>query len=336
MSGSRERTSVGHASVAVIGAGVAGLAAALALTERGARVRVYERAAALGEGACSWQAGGMLAPWCERDGAGPELTAQGEEALAWWPRHHPATVQRGTLAVAHARDRGELEKLARRSGAGQWLDGEGIAALEPALAGRFEHGLWFAREAHLDPREALHSLAAALGARGVPIQFHAEVDATDLVADTVVDCRGLAARDALPDLRGVRGETLVLRTAEVAFQRPLRLLHPRHPLYLVPRADGRLLLGATVMESGHAGPVTARAAMELLNAAWALHPALAEAAIVELGVGVRPALPDHLPCLLTQGRITHFNGLYRHGFLLAPWYAQALARQLFPTQEARA
>lgn len=329
MSGSRE-----HASVAVIGAGVAGLTAGLALAERGVGVRVYERAAALGEGACSWQAGGMLAPWCERDGAGTELTARGEEALAWWTRHHPGTVQRGTLVVAHARDRGELERLARRSGAGQWLDGEGIAALEPALGGRFGHGLWFAREAHLDPREALRSLVAALDTHGVSIQFGADVQAEDLVANAVIDCRGLAARDALPGLRGVRGETLLLHTAEVAFRRPVRLLHPRHPLYLVPRADGRLLLGATVLESDHAGPVTARATMELLNAAWSLHPALAEAAIVELGVGVRPALPDHLPCLRTQGRITRFNGLYRHGFLLAPWYAQTLARQLFPAQEA--
>jgi glycine oxidase len=239
-------------------------------------------------------------------------------------------VQRGTLVVAHTRDRGELEQLARRSAGFQRLDGDGVAALEPALAGRFEAGLWFAQEAHLDPREALPALAGALAARGGTIQFDAQVQVGDLVADAVVDCRGLAARDSWPELRGVRGETLLLQTHELGFGRPIRLLHPRHPLYLVPRSEGRLLLGATVIESDHAGPVTARSALELLNAAWALHPALAEAQILEWGVGVRPALPDHLPQLRMQGRVTHFNGLYRHGFLLAPWYARRLARQWPP------
>lgn len=323
-------------SVAVIGAGVAGLATALELAARGAKVRVYERAARLGEGACSWQAAGMLAPWCEREDAGREVCERGQHALGWWPRHHPATVQRGTLVVAAARDRAELERLARRTDHHQWLDGAGIAALEPALTGRFDAGLWFAQEAHLDPREALPALAAALAARGVTIAFGRAVEPGALCADHIVDCRGLAARDALPALRGVRGETVRLHTREVVFQRPIRLLHPRCPLYVVPRADNQLLLGASAIESAHDGPVTARTAMELLQAACALHPSLGEAAIVELGVGVRPALPDHLPCLLAHGRVVRFNGLYRHGFLLAPFYAQRLAERLLPATEAAA
>ena len=323
-------------SIAVIGAGVAGLAAALELAARGARVRVYERGARLGEGACSWQAAGMLAPWCEREDAGAQVCERGRHALAWWPRHHAGTVQRGTLVVAAPRDRVELDRLARRTDHHQWLDGDGIAALEPALAGRFDVGLWFAQEAHLDPREALPALAAALAAHGVPIAFGREVEPHSLCADRIVDCRGLAARDALPAVRGVRGETVCLHTREVAFRRPVRLLHPRHPLYVVPRLEGQMLLGASAIESDHAGPVSARSVLELLHAACALHPALAEAAIVELGVGVRPALPDHLPCLRMDGRVVRFNGLYRHGFLLAPFYAQRLAKRLLPATEAAA
>jgi len=90
-------------------------------------------------------------------------------------------------------------------------------------------------------------------------------------------------------LRGVRGEMLILRTPDVSLSRPVRLLHPRFPLYAVPRADMQFMIGATMIESQSAGPVTARSMMELLGAAYALHPAFGEAEIVETGVGVRPA-----------------------------------------------
>jgi glycine oxidase len=119
-------------------------------------------------------------------------------------------------------------------------------------------------------------------------------------ADWTIDCRGLAAQDALPDLRGVKGEMLVLYTREIALRRPVRLLHPRHPAYIVPRGDGRFMIGATMIENEEAGRITARAMLELLGAAYCLHPAFAEAEIVETGAGVRPAFPDNLPRLQWQ------------------------------------
>ena len=146
-------------------------------------------------------------------------------------------------------------------------------------------------------------------------------------ADWTIDCRGLAAQDALPDLRGVKGEMLVLRTSEIALRRPVRLLHPRHPAYIVPRGDGRFMIGATMIENEEAGRITARAMLELLGAAYCLHPAFAEAEIVETGAGVRPAFPDNLPKIRRDGRKVYVNGLYRHGFLLAP----ALARRAVQT-----
>jgi glycine oxidase len=121
---------------------------------------------------------------------------------------------------------------------------------------------------------------------------------------------------------------LLLRSRDVHFSRPVRFLHPRIPLYVVPREDGLLMLGATSIESDYDGPVSMRSAMELLHAAYALHPALAEADVVEFGVGVRPAFPDNVPRLLSKDRVVHFNGLYRHGFLLSPWYAEQLAAQI--------
>lgn len=306
--------------VTVIGAGVAGLTCALALAERGCTVEVVERGPALGTTSCSRYAGGMLAPWCERESAEELVVELGREALDYWPKHHAGTARRGSLVLAQRRDEPDLERFARRTRSHRRLDASAIAGLEPDLAGRFAHGLFFPEEAHLDPRAALASLALRLDALGVPVRFDT---AAAEPSGAVLDCRGLAARDRLPDLRGVKGEMLVVRCPDVTLARPVRLLHPRFPLYIVPRADHLFMIGATMIESDERGRVTARSVVELLNAAYALHPAFAEAEIVELGCDARPAFPDNLPRIRRQGQTVLVNGLYRHGFLLAP----ALARR---------
>ena len=314
-------------SVIVIGAGVAGLTCALELAERGLSVAVVERASTLGAASCSWMAGGMLAPWCERATTEPEVMTWGAPSIAWWAERFPGTVHQGSLVVAQPRDLPDLSRFANRTERFEWIDADRVAALEPDLAGRFRRALFFADEAHLDPRRALAALAQALANRGVAIQFGVELSPEAADADIVVDCRGFAARDALPDLRGVRGEMIVVQTHEVHLTRPVRMLHPRLPLYIVPRDDGRFMIGATMIESERRGPVNVRSALELLNAAYALHPAFGEAEIVELGADLRPAFPDNLPHVRREGRVLRANGLFRHGFLLAP----ALARQVAET-----
>lgn len=309
--------------VTILGAGVAGLCAAAELVAAGVAVEVVDHGASAGACGANRHAGGMLAPWCEAADSEPLVAELGREALDWWPRHVPGVQRAGTLAVAAERDRAELERLAARSRRVEWLDADRIAELEPALAGRFRHGLWFADEGHLDPRAVIPALAAGLAARGV--RFRYGTDATDWPDDhgTVLDCRGIGARDRLPELRGVRGEMLLLESADITLSRPVRLVHPRGLVYLVPRGGGRCMLGGTALESGDAGPVSARSAMTLLNGAYALHPAFAEARITGLGAGLRPAFPDNLPRLFRRDGRWHLNGLYRHGFLLAP----AMARQ---------
>ena len=312
-------------SVAVIGAGVVGLACASELLSRGARVVLYERGAGIGVRACSWYAGGMLAPWCEGGSAEEPVVRLGQEAANWWERHAGGVVRQGTLVVAPSRDRAELGSFGRRTSHFEEIDAEAIAALEPDLAGRFSRGLFFGGEAHLDPRKAIAALAERLVAKGAAIHFGSAVEAADLDADIVLDCRGLAARDVLPDLRGVKGEMLLLRSPEISLSRPIRLLHPRIPLYIVPRADGLFMVGATMIESGDRRRISARSMLELLGAAYALHPAFGEAEVVEIGTDARPAFPDNLPRLVRRGRVLHINGLYRHGFLLSPAMARMAA-----------
>jgi glycine oxidase len=107
------------------------------------------------------------------------------------------------------------------------------------------------------------------------------------------------------------------------------MLHPRRPVYVVPRGEGLFMVGATMIENEERARVTARSVVELVNSAFAIHPAFAEAEIVEMGSDLRPAFPDNLPRLIRRGRRVYINGLYRHGFLLAPALARRAVDVLF-------
>lgn len=400
-------------AVTVIGAGVAGLCVATEIRARGGEVRLIDRAGPPGPHGCSWWAGGMLAPFCEGESAEEPVTRLGRQAADWWQRHAGDVTRAGTLVVTPTRDRGELDRFARRTQAHETLGPDRIAELEPDLAGRFARALFFPDEAHLDPRRALAALAERLAGQGVeiaraeapggtaappphpspmkgegapprPYLAVGEKPATDPAATsstttiaasasdtapaashdhgardgapaapqapspplwgragkggdaaagepgiTTIDCRGLAARDALHDLRGVKGEMVVLRAPDIRLSRPVRLLHPRLPLYIVPRGDGVYMLGATVLETAERSRVTARSLLELLSAAYALHPAFGEAEVLEIGVDARPAFPDNLPRVRRTGDTIHANGLFRHGFLLGPALAMQTADWLF-------
>lgn len=307
--------------ITIAGAGVAGLACAYELASRGAEVVIFETGAAPSDNACSWLAGGMLAPYCEGETAEPVVTRLGRDAKAWW-RRITSVEEHGTLVLAPPRDRAELTRFARRTTGHRLLDSAEIAELEPDLSGRYGQALFFEDEAHLDPRRALVDLTAAVQDLGVEIRYETPAPAT-----VDVDCRGMAA--GLSGLRPVRGEMALIEAPEVHISRTLRLLHPRIPVYLVPRGQGLYMIGATMIESSSLRPITVRSALELLGAAFALHPGLGEASLIETGVGLRPAYDNNLPRLSQQGETTHVNGLYRHGFLLAPALAQQLAAQLF-------
>lgn len=302
----------------VIGAGVAGLTVATELVRRGAQVQIFDPAGPPGPHGCSWWAGGMLAPWCEYENAEEPVLRLGQRAIDWWA-DRVGVQRRGTLVVAARRDLPDLRRFARRT-VGFTEVGPEIATLEPDLPG-FAQGLFFEDEAHLNPRAALEALFTALRAQGVA--FHKRAAPEGLT--NVIDCRGLAARDHLTDLRGVKGEMLVIRCPGVTLTRPVRLLHPRIPLYVVPRGDGIYMLGATMIESEDRGRITARSMLELLSAAYALNPAFGEAEVLEIGVDLRPAFPDNLPRIRRRGGTIFANGLYRHGYLLAPALAQGVA-----------
>jgi glycine oxidase len=310
-------------SIAVRGAGVVGLWQAFTLARRGHTVTIHEQTAQPFAGACSIYAGAMLAPRCEEESAEVVIRDFGPHGIALWREIYPGTAVNGSLVVALQRDRAELDRFARMTGGHRRLSAAEIGDLEPGLGDRLAGALFYPEEAHLDPESALRFMLDAVIAAGVAVKFGD--GGMPQGADYVIDCRGLGAKDDLPALRGVRGERIVVRSSEVRLARPVRLLHPRFPLYVVPWGEGLYMLGATVIESEETGPVTLRSALDLLSTAYALDPAFAEAEIVRLGAGARPAFPDNRPRIIPKNGYIYVNGLYRNGFLLAPVLAELVA-----------
>jgi glycine oxidase len=272
----------GESPISVIGAGIAGAWQALLFAKAGRAVTLHERSGPAMTQSTSYWAGGMLAPYCEAEGCEPVIVRLGIRSLALWREHFPQTPFNGSLVVAHARDRGDYERFARLTCGYRRLDAQGIGEIEPSLEGRFREGLFYAGEGHVEPRHVLPQLHARITAAGGRIEFNSEAEPDDI--------------------GGV-------------------VIHPRWPLYIIPRGHNRFMLGATSIESDDNG-VSVRSALELLGAAYSVHPAFAEARIVEFGSGLRPAYPDNLPRIAVNNDKIAVNGLYRHGFLLAPALAE--------------
>ena len=340
--------------IGIAGAGLLGRLLALELSRKGHRVEVFDCARdagpreTSGSEAAAWTAAGMLSPVAELDRGNEDVFRLGLRSCALWPGvaqalGMPGVVHfDGSLLVAHRSDAGAAQRLvgllqakADAQHQPEALSVDALAALEssvhgPALA-------WLLPcEGYVEVHNTLHALHTQAARQGVQWHWgravtHAESGA--LVADErrvfdhVFDVRGLGARPQLP-VRGVRGEIFLLHAPEVSLSRPLRLMHPRHSVYIVPRPDRYFVVGASEIESEDRSSVSLRSTLELLSAVHSAIPALAEARVVHTESNLRPALPDNLPLLQHSGACTRINGLYRHGWLLAPALVEQAVEEL--------
>ena len=327
--------------IAIVGGGLLGRLLAWRASTAGLRVALHDAASSQGEGSAAWVAAGMITPSAEAVDADPEIVAMGRRSLSLWPQwlaELPEPVfyrDDGTLLLWHREDAGEAHRferlLATRDAEAHLVhvDPARLNELEPALDSRFQQSLYLPGEAQIDNRALLKTLALALQEAGVQCHWRTFVAGDALpAAGIVVDCRGMGARRDLSQLRGVRGEIVRLDAPDVELRHMLRLLHPRFSVYVVPRAENKLVVGATSVESDDRSPMSVRSALELLTSAYSILPALAEARIQEFDTQVRPTLPDNRPAFFYHlgRRVLRINGLYRHGFLLSP----AIVEQALP------
>ena len=321
--------------VGIVGGGVAGCLAAIESIARDWDVTLLHDPNAP---RCSTTAAGMLAPYAELESADDTIYRTGMRSLEIWPAILERLPQRvffqaeGSLLVANRADlpllRHVISLIERRSGMRlEPLAPPQVAELEPDL-GHF-HGVYLPHEAQIDTHAfiaaAMSYLSEACDVRAVRVT---DVDALRNEFDWVFDCRGFGAKHDLRDLRGVRGEILWIHAPDVVIHRPIRFVHPRYHCYLVPRPDSLYLLGASSIEAEDFSPLSVRTALELLTALYAIQPQFVEGRIVKTDVNLRPAFPDNLPRIEHDGNLTRINGLFRHGYLLAPSVARDAVTQV--------
>ena len=338
-----------HSTVAIAGGGLLGRLFAWRLLEAGHRVTLYDAGSLSDSPSAAHTAAGMISPISEAIDTEPLMYDLGVASLALWPKWlqqlavDTAPVpyaQNGSLIVAHHRDVGLLQQYTQdmqrqlpEAAQGRSLDKQGIAALESDLGEHFQQGLFLAEEAHIDNRQLLRVLLQRIKKLGGDCVENTAVDVepncihlleknSTVSFDLVMDCRGVGSKPQWQGVRGVRGEVLRVQTEEVSLQRPVRLLHPRYQLYIVPKANQEFVIGATQIESEDRSPVSVQSALELNSALYTLNPAFAEARIIEMQSNLRPALNDNRPQIQYKEGLIKVNGLYRHGYLLAPVVVQ--------------
>lgn len=349
-----------NTSYAVIGGGLVGRLVAWRLLQQGQAVTLLEQSPFDAPASAAHTAAAMISPLSEVVVSERAIFDMGMASLELWPRwlaelHTHTQVRvpylaKGSLVVAHPADHSELEQfyqeLDHHLGAdnpAHWLSAAQLRQAEPDLSEQFTDALLLPNEAFLDNRALLAQLLKVveqLGGRCIDrchVQLKPSLQCSNKAIDLsefdcLIDCRGLGANEANKNLRGVRGEVLWIETAEVNIKRPIRLMHPRYKLYLVPKPGNKYIIGATEIESQDRSPVSVQSMLELCSALYTLNPAFAEARIQELDANLRPAYWDNMPRIETEsievsGRereLISINGLYRHGYLLAPYLVNKL------------
>jgi glycine oxidase len=341
--------SFSNSKYAIVGGGLMGRLLAVALAKGGAQVDLFDKGGPDGSHAAARIAAAMLAPLAESAITEDSVVRMGLHSLPRWKElianlSSPVYFQQvGTLILWHRQDASEAERFAAhldkncRSNADlsepQKLNNEALRELEPGVADRFTQGLYLPNEGQLDNRQLLDALASELTLLKVNCHWHTEIEPSELRKQTgykaVIDCRGTGAKEAWStgdksnNLRGVRGEVIRLYAPEVKLRRPIRLIHPRYPIYIAPKENDVYVVGATEIESDDLSEMSVRSAMELLSAVYTVHSGFAEARILEMATHCRPTLKNNLPeirSIRNKGLadLIMINGLYRHGFMISP------------------
>lgn len=322
--------------IAIVGAGLLGRLLAFSL-RRDATITLFDQDNGDASQSAAYLAAAMLAPLAESAESSHGLMRLGEESLKMWPKilqQLPEEVflqQSGSLLLAFEQDLASLTTLQHNLKADNYrtVGMTEIKQLEPEINNRFHYGIYLPDEGQLDNRHLLEVLGKVLQSQA-NIEWcshaNAEIQGQRLIInqkplegfDWIIDCRGLGAKPNQSDLRGVRGEVIRLHAPQVNLNRPVRLMHPRYPIYIAPKPNHQFVVGATQLESEDRRQPTVRSTLELLSACFSVHSGFAEAEILQNRSGLRPAYLDNEPQMRVQGKVISLNGMYRHGYLLSP------------------
>lgn len=321
--------------VGIIGMGIMGCTLAEKFLSAKAKVTMFDKDK---ENNCSYAAAGLLTPFSELDKSTLVIMQLGAESLnIHWPRlvkklQQTHNLQKnGSLILYHPQDKPIWHTFKNRIYAqiGEntreitQIHNKQIQKLEPEL-GKFNEAIYCQGEGHLNAQSILENLQSLTNIQTINAEvIHIQPGTITTTEqrykfDLVCDCRGLMAKDRFQDLRAVRGELIHIHAKDVNLQRPIRLLHPRYSIYIVPRTNNHYLIGASELESSDREQISVRSSLELLTAASYVHPGFLDGKIIKSVTQLRPTLKDHLPKIKYCSQLLAINGLYRHGYLIAP------------------
>ena len=328
-------------NIGIAGVGLVGRVLALNLLNQGHKLTIFDKDCAFGEESAGITAAGMLAMFAELESAESIIFEHGRRSTFLWKELLnqvgliDAYQQEGSIIIAHPQDYNELEhfistlksKIKEASNI-LYLDKNGISKLEYDLS-HHSKGFFIPQEGQIDAQRFMEASSKYLLAHKNVI-WKEKIEVSKISSGTiytennienfdwVFDTRGLGANEDVKDLRGVRGEVIWLDAPEVNITRPTRMLHPRYKIYIVPRKNNVYIIGATEIESDDKSNISVRSVLELLSAVYSVHSGFAEARIIKTITNCRPTLKDNLPKIIHTQKCTMINGLYRHGYLLAP------------------
>ncbi len=339
-------------NLGIVGGGLLGRMAAFILNESGYDITVFEQNSSsppIGtQRAAAFSSAGMLSPLSEKESGGKEVFELGNRSMTLWPVLDELIKKTlgyglelkiiGNIFVSQTQDLSFADRLFKKiSYIPNTLTIDQLNDLEPSIDPKLKCWL-IPNEGQVDPLLAMknfyNSTIKNKSESFVKWNFNSKVkfisegtvhtEKNESKFDWIFDFRGLGAKDL--KIRGVRGEIFLLQPPKnFILNRPVRLIHPRVRIYVVPKLSGEVMVGATEIELEDISPVSVNSTIELLTAARSILPGLNEARILHSDVNLRPACNDNLPLFFSSKSISHVNGLFRHGWLLAP----ALLEKIF-------
>lgn len=342
-------------NIAIVGAGIMGCTLAYKLAHAGYEVSLFDKDK-LSDTSCSYVAAGLLTPMAELEKSPYLIYELGRESVdVHWPsiitqlsqinKREIYFQKRGSIALSHPQDQADLLRFLKHihakfpvshSSHYHVLNQTKLLQLEPELQ-RFSHAYYLPDEAQVDNQTLLIALQQYLNDKLI---FHSNAHVSHLAPyeirinndkkrfSWVIDCRGLGAKSEFTDLHAIRGELIWLHAPNVNITRPIRFMHPRYNLYIVPRPNHNYIIGASEIHTENNDAISVRTTLELLSAAYALHPGFAEARLIKTATQCRPTLVNYLPRIQYNKGLIAINGLYRHGFLIAPALAQSVLQAI--------
>ncbi len=332
-------------NIAIIGAGIIGIMCARTLRDQGHTVTLYNKDGFPPTSSASYIAGGMLAPYSEIDHMTPDFIGACLHSIDLWrdfikPRPDVHFTDKGSLLIAHQEDLHMLQRFAHHlpndenKNVWETLSRPQLEDKESALPSKFQQGLWLKQEAAIHPQNVISALHDEFTQDEGMTLIAQSVTPNDIAGhfDHIIDARGDGAMHDDQNLRGVKGEIAIVHNPDVTFTHTVRIMHPRYPLYIVPRRNHVYMIGATQIETSQDDALSLRSAMELLSTLYSLHPSFADAKILGFHTGIRPSYSDNLPRITQRDNIITCNGTYRHGILLAPSLAEGVANAVQGTK----